>query len=361
MEVYHKALALAIEVNVSIEIARLSELEMVIERGLQTFYEVGEALLEIRDSRLYRNEHATFEDYCQHRWQMTHRRANYLIQAAEVMENLGTIVPIPTNESQVRPLTTLEPDEQKLVWQVVEETAPDGKITAAHVKSVVDVLKEVTRTYALDNGDGESIHIADAFKAAVTEETYERMMRQNEHIRTNGTPKALQMSDSNEWYTPAIYIEAARELMNGIDTDPASNDIANQIIQAETYYTIETNGFDKNWHGRVWLNPPYGRDTGDSNQALWSARLIEQYRAGITSEAVLLINAVTDRKWFQGLWNFPICFTDHRIKFYDESGEAGAPTHGNALVYMGHQGKRFAEIFKQFGVVVVTVVRDVRF
>lgn len=167
-----------------------------------------------------------------------------------------------------------------------------------------------------------------------------------------GAPKALQMSVSNEWYTPSVYIEAARQLMGGIDTDPASNPIANRVVRAATYYTVETNGMDKDWRGRVWLNPPYGRDNGESNQDVWSARLIEQYRAGITVEAVLLVNAVTDRKWFQPLWDFPICFTDHRIKFYDENGEAGQPTHGNCFVYFGKQTTRFTDIFSQFGVVV---------
>lgn len=168
-----------------------------------------------------------------------------------------------------------------------------------------------------------------------------------------GAPPALQMSESNEWYTPSTYVEAARALMGGIDLDPASNEFANQVIKAEKYYTIENNGFDKAWIGRVWLNPPYGRDGGDSNQELWSARLIEQYRAGITTEAVLLVNAVTDRKWFQPLWEYPICFTNHRIKFYNAETEAGQPTHGNALVYLGPSEKtnEFFRLFSQFGVI----------
>jgi hypothetical protein len=48
---------------------RLAELERVIERGLQSFVEVGKALADIRDGKLYRCQgDATFEDYCQQRW-----------------------------------------------------------------------------------------------------------------------------------------------------------------------------------------------------------------------------------------------------------------------------------------------------
>ena len=48
-----------------VEQKRLSELDDIIVRGLQTFFEVGSALAEIRDSRLHRQTHQTFEDYCQ--------------------------------------------------------------------------------------------------------------------------------------------------------------------------------------------------------------------------------------------------------------------------------------------------------
>jgi hypothetical protein len=50
------------------ESSRRAELEEVIELGLATFITVGNALLEIRDSRLYRDTHATLEDYCRERW-----------------------------------------------------------------------------------------------------------------------------------------------------------------------------------------------------------------------------------------------------------------------------------------------------
>ena len=55
---------------------------------------------------------------------MQRNYANKMIAASEVIQNLGTIVPIlPTTESQVRPLTKLEPEEQTIVWQRATETA----------------------------------------------------------------------------------------------------------------------------------------------------------------------------------------------------------------------------------------------
>jgi hypothetical protein len=43
---------------------------------------------------------------------MTKSRANQLIDASEVMQNLTTIVVKPANEAQARPLAQLEPEEQ---------------------------------------------------------------------------------------------------------------------------------------------------------------------------------------------------------------------------------------------------------
>jgi hypothetical protein len=50
------------------EQARFRELESVVERTLDGFLECGRALIEIRNKRLFRQEFATFEDYCVKRW-----------------------------------------------------------------------------------------------------------------------------------------------------------------------------------------------------------------------------------------------------------------------------------------------------
>lgn len=134
------------------EKTRLAELEAVIKDGLMTFIDVGASLLEIRNSRLYRHEYGTFEQYCREKWQMTRRSANRLIQAHEVITNLGPIGPIssdlvpigtiPTTESQARPLSKLEPAEQRDAWKKAVETAPEGKVTAKHVEKVVAEMKQ---------------------------------------------------------------------------------------------------------------------------------------------------------------------------------------------------------------------------
>lgn len=99
-----------------IEKANLVELEETIQKNLTAFYEVGFALMQIRDNRLYREVYGTFEEYCKEKWGMERNYANKLIKASEVVENLGTVVPIPTSERVVRPLTRIkDPEEQDVL------------------------------------------------------------------------------------------------------------------------------------------------------------------------------------------------------------------------------------------------------
>jgi len=163
----------------------LDKCEQIIEGGLKAFVEVGNALIEVRDQRLYRAEYHTFEEYLDKRWHISRPRGYQLIGAAQVVNNLSTngIQIPPETERQARELVGLDPLEQHLVWGIVQQTAPNNQITAQHIKSVVKVLGEVMQTGALDPGTGEQVPIVSpAFKAAITEETYERMQRQQAHI-----------------------------------------------------------------------------------------------------------------------------------------------------------------------------------
>lgn len=119
----------------------LERCEAVIERGLQTFYQVGNALLTIRDNRLYREEHQTFEEYCRTRWQMTKTHANRMIQAAGVVENLTPTGVIPGSERQARELAVLPPDLQTEAWKEIIKASPDGTIQTKQVHEIVKTFK----------------------------------------------------------------------------------------------------------------------------------------------------------------------------------------------------------------------------
>ena len=131
----------------------LQKCEATIQRGLQTFREVGEALFTIRDHRLYRATHGTFEAYCREKWEFSKTQANRLIGAAEVVGNLEAahlIKPNTVRESQVRALVGAPPAKQKELWKRVLAKAGDAEhVTAAIVNRVVSPSKKgATRTKA---------------------------------------------------------------------------------------------------------------------------------------------------------------------------------------------------------------------
>ncbi len=113
----------------------LAELEGVIESGLMTFFEVGAALAQIRERRLYRETHDTFEAYCQERWSFNRQRASQLIQASEMSRILDIQ---PARASHVEALLPLK-SQPELAREVVAEVraAKGDEATAADYKHAV--------------------------------------------------------------------------------------------------------------------------------------------------------------------------------------------------------------------------------
>lgn len=100
------------------------------------FFEYQFPLSAIRDGRLYRAEFPTFEKYLEVKWGMTGRRARMLMEATEITETIsksGTVVPLPANEAQARPLTQLDTKEEQVeAWRAANEKAKasDRPVTA---------------------------------------------------------------------------------------------------------------------------------------------------------------------------------------------------------------------------------------
>jgi len=129
---------------------RLDELESIIERGMQTFIEVGTALLEIRDKKLYKQDHQTFEDYCQKRWGWERRHGYELIAAAQVASNVRlnaqsapeSAPTVPTLTQAVQ-LASLPPEQQREVVQAIEENGEGLANTT--VREMKEVVRDVKR------------------------------------------------------------------------------------------------------------------------------------------------------------------------------------------------------------------------
>ncbi|MBA3735169.1 MAG: DUF3102 domain-containing protein [Actinobacteria bacterium] len=158
------------------------------------------------------------------------------------------------------------------------------------------------------------------------------------------TTELMHSSESNEWYTPAGYVEIVRDFLGSIDLDPASSPQANEVVQAGTFWTREDDGLARPWFGRVFCNPPYGDEC---------PAFVEKALQREQDEAVLLVNAYsTETRWFQPLFDWPICFVTPRIPFKRPDGSGGSPAFASAFAYIGPRRSDFARHFSRIGAVV---------
>ncbi len=118
---------------------KLTECEHILSIGLATFFEVGAALLTIRDAQLYRGGYRTFEAYCNERWGIGRTHAWRLIGAATRLKLLppGEGTPRPTNEYQMRPFLRLEPEAFPRVWEQALARAENGRVTSNLVQRII--------------------------------------------------------------------------------------------------------------------------------------------------------------------------------------------------------------------------------
>ncbi|WP_375511945.1 hypothetical protein [uncultured Nostoc sp.] len=173
----------------SVEVRELTKDEqsdrLHLERQVEkAFYLAGKALVELRDRKLYRSTHKTFEDYCRERFGFERRYPYRLMESTVVVDNLMKMCPnrtqndsgadtstpdssegqvLPINEYQLRPLIPLEPEVQIEAWkQAVEQAGgkvPSGRIVKDVVQRIIERTKipntyqigEVCQILALDN------------------------------------------------------------------------------------------------------------------------------------------------------------------------------------------------------------------
>lgn len=119
-----------------------------VSRGLATFVEVGTALAEIRDRRLYRATHGTFEDYCSGRWGMVASRARQLIGAAEVVAQIESVTNVTlANEGQARAIApVLKAEGPERAAEVLRAASDGGALTARSIADAARPAKVTTTT-----------------------------------------------------------------------------------------------------------------------------------------------------------------------------------------------------------------------
>jgi hypothetical protein len=140
----------AIRISSSADLTALLDLfahEKVIEEGLATFFDVGWALVRIRDTSKYRAAgYDSFEQYCRRRWGWSRKHSRRLMAAVETAALLppASGVPRPQTEAQLRPLTPLRhrPDLVHAAWARALEAANGDQPTPTEVVVAVQHLRQ---------------------------------------------------------------------------------------------------------------------------------------------------------------------------------------------------------------------------
>lgn len=97
---------------------------------------------------------------------------------------------------------------------------------------------------------------------------------------------------SDEWSTPARLVREIAALYGPFDLDPCCRP---ETAKAPRFFTRDVDGLAHEWHGRVFLNPPY------SKPAPWLEKSIEETQAGRAEIVVALLPVSTSTSWFHHL------------------------------------------------------------
>jgi phage N-6-adenine-methyltransferase len=223
---------------------------------------------------------------------------------------------------------------------VAKETgvsAPTIKRDGKYAEAIEVVAKEVPEVR--EKVRSGEVTKSDVIEAAKEPEKAKEILSKP-HVSNN--------SGNNEWYTPAEFCDAARDVMGAIDLDPASCKLANKQVKSVKFFTAEQDGLSHDWSGRVWLNPPYSQPAISD----FAKKFISEWQSGRISQAVVLVNNATETAWFQHLLKevSAVCLKSGRIKFLDETGTpANTPLQGQVFLYYGDNRDGFVAQFAQYG------------
>lgn len=153
----------------------------------------------------------------------------------------------------------------------------------------------------------------------------------------------IMSSDSDEWYTPPEIIDAVIVVLKKIDIDPCSNSHESPNVPAQTHFTKEDDGLTRPWMGRIFLNPPYGDEIPK-----WIEKIKHEYEQGNITEAIVLVAARTETRWFNSINNFIWCAITGRLSFSGQNSKGRAP-FASAVFYIGNNPAKFISVFQKFG------------
>lgn len=158
-------------------------------------------------------------------------------------------------------------------------------------------------------------------------------------------------SESPEHYTPTKVLKRVLDVFGEIDLDPCSNAHGDDAhVPAATHFTRDDDGLAREWRGRVYMNPPYGREID-----AWIEKLVAEHEAGRVTEAIALLPGRIDTQWFDRLRGFLWCVIKGRLTFVGNDDPAPFPS---VVFYLGERQTEFYDAFADIGVMHQFIPRE---
>jgi phage N-6-adenine-methyltransferase len=147
-------------------------------------------------------------------------------------------------------------------------------------------------------------------------------------IEDRGRLAVMMSSANHDWETPALLFAELELEFGPFDLDPCC---LPETAKCVRYFTPADDGLRQPWSGRVFCNPPYGREIGK-----WVRKAWEESRRGAT--VVLLIPARTDTSyWHDYCFKGEVRFLRGRI-YFSRNGRTGrAPFPSAVVVFRGSE------------------------
>lgn len=123
-------------------------------------------------------------------------------------------------------------------------------------------------------------------------------------------------SASDDWATPQDLFDELNAVHNfTLDVCASKNN-----AKCDEYFTKEQDGLLQEWHGTVWMNPPYGREI-----SFWMQKAYFESAKGV--KTVCLVPARTDTAWWHDYaMKGEITFLRGRLKFGGHKNSAPFPS-----------------------------------
>jgi len=343
---------------------RTSEIKALMKRAASDIIDIGQKLIEVK-ARL---GHGEFTPWLNTEFDWSWDTAKRFMRVAEVFQNQQIA------DYQIAPsalyLLAAPSTPEDVRTDIIARAEQGETITHSATRDAIEQAQEARRYdgFALvsppDDEDDEPLS---AYEQSIARSYVPPVMSQPMSVLTS--------QGTVEWYTPPELIERARNVMGGIDLDPASSDVAQRWIQAGTYYQFDLSAFDfdkprandaelkrdlsrfsqaqfaaqPQWAGRVWLNPPF------DDTPTWVDRLDSEYIHGDVTAAVLLVNSAPGYIWWENLWRRrPVCMLRERVCFYQADGTSDGPSKkGTTIAYYGENVQSFIAQFGALGRIIL--------